>query len=386
MKVKIFSLITKNILMVCILFNLMVLIGLEVGFGINQRSVYRNITSTLFYILGPITFFLIISCKFLKFKKSAYGLFLFYSMYCILFTVLYHKLSILHILRLFGILFPFCFCIFLHQINESNTLIKTVNFTFFLCCIFSLVQICLSKSTHIGRNNGVFQGYNSLAIFVITYYFVTEEKIKKILSIIMLIFCKSASITILFFLMLVSEKKINKKIIVIILLILIVFFYYSFMFKEIESDPLHKILILLKHNDIYDYNYWRYLSTIENSNQIDGIDNSLISGLNRVVQICRIIFSSNSFKEFLIGNDKPFIAEGTFGTVYLHFGLIGLIPLIILYFKYYYFGRQSLYIFLFSLFVLPLISFQFSGVFVTINMFLLKEKYEKNINRFQTSK
>lgn len=365
--------------MIGVIFNLMVLVGIDIGFGIGSRSIYRTLIMSLYYVLIPIFFYLSIVITFSEKGWPHIIPFLVALCYIGMNLLLYRKESFLGIMKILVISFPFFFIYFLHYKRpDSEKLIQLINVIFYISLSFAVLQLLTGRTTHAGRINGIFQGYNSFAAFLVTCLpLFWKDKKKYIITLILIVFTKSA--TMLLISMGITFLHIRKRwfIITVVTFLLLGIIYYNFFYVEVASNPVYKIVSLLTYEDIYNPDFYFELAELEHSNELESIDSSLISGFNRLVQISKVLLKLDTVPRVLFGNETPHVVEGNILTIISYFGLIGFIPILLIISIYFLkpvnnkkLKLVTIVIMIGSTFALPILAFPFSTIFVIINMYL----------------
>lgn len=361
------------------LFNLMILMGINIGFGIGSRSIYRTLIMSLYYVLIPIFFYLSIIITFSERGLTHIIPFLISLMYIGLNLVFYRRESFLGIMKILVISFPFFFIYFLHYKKpDPDKLTKLIIMIFYISLTFAVLQLLTRRTTHVGRINGIFQGYNSYSAFLVTCLpLFWKDKKKYVITLFLILFTKSA--TMLLISLGITFLHIRKRwfIITITTSVLLGIIYYNNFYVEDASNPMYKILSLITYEDIYNPDFYYDLAELDHSSELESIDSSLVSGFNRLVQISKVLLKMDSIPRVLFGNETPHVVEGNILTIISFFGLVGFIPT--LFIIYFYFLKPvenkelklvTIVIMIGSTFALPILAFPFSTIFVIINMYL----------------
>lgn len=274
--------------------------------------------------------------------------------------------------------FLFYFSLIADKKVDKKCLLGFLKFTFYLSAIIAFLQITLITPIHDGRVNGIFQGPNSYAMFLLgcSMVFIKLKDYKLLLLSFFLILLTKSSSALLITLLALGIVYFNVKFFILLLLFFLGLIYWVFEVYTVGSDMMiDKILIItdflsnLSIHDIY------YLSNFDSAFKVDNVSNEIISPLNRLIQI-NYYFFNTSFFEFVFGSNSPRFYESILLILLSNLGLFGLVILYLFYNKakrkVKYEPSNAIFksMFFMSLIALPTFTISFSSWFVMISIYL----------------
>ncbi len=339
----------------------------------------RQVLLLPYYFVTIFIFLLILILKNLK-QKISFSFMLFVISFFFLVFIFERTEDFAHVKRVFINLSPFLFyfSLIFERKDYSDSLYKIIMFTFFICILFSVYQLILGNSIHEGRINGIFQGPNSYAMFLLgclLVFFVNKNLILISVCVLLIFFTKSSS-AILILLCFVFLYYFNVKTFIIsVLTISSSLFTFFYVYTEGSNQMLDKILFIYEYFSTLTFDDLKYLSYYDSAFYIPNVSNEVISPLNRIVQFNYYIFNT-TWLEFLGGAYKPRFYESLLLILLSNFGLFAICLLI----SFFYITIRRLNVksskclfysmIFFSFLALPVFSMSFSSWFVMASLYV----------------
>ncbi|EOD81598.1 hypothetical protein D515_02568 [Grimontia indica] len=370
-----------------VLFNVFhSLIGLEMLYNETNRALLL----TPYYIITFLMFIIFLILVIIQGGRDRLALY--FSFFILMSAIVYFKEpDISYVKRVLVYITPLLFFLTLlsSRRDYSVSIFRAIKLAFYLSLVFSFLQLFFIEPAHHGRINGIFQGPNSYAVFLIAFLMicVTNKSYKLgALSVILIVLTKSSTSILILFLACIIQWMNWRSLIFSLIISTLIFYTLINVYTVGQSETIDKIVLIVEYISSLDISELKYLSEFSTSLDIPNVDERIISPLNRIVQFNYFLFNT-SITELIIGSYNPRFYESSFLMYLSNFGFFGLILYLYFFFiaKSFISSKLSSSIFcamfILSVVALPIFSLAFSSWLVMSSIYISIIYFRCDLNK-----